>query len=70
MRSRELLAAGIIQDIKFHSAQTLFDYLDDLSDRGTSYEVLEQMSCDNGSVIIRIVKQYNNSELIQFPEVR
>lgn len=70
MRNKEVLAAGVIQDLLFRCEDCLEIYLYELDHRYTAYKVLEKLRRDDGSVIIRIVKQYNNSELIQFPEVQ
>ena len=63
--AKELLAAGIVRDIAFISEYALEIYLYSLDHREVVYEILEKFTRDDGSVIIRIVQQYNNSPLIQ-----
>lgn len=70
MRVKTVLAAGVVQDLLFSSEDHLDVYLDWLDHRHVQHKVLEALRREDGSIIIRIVKQYNNSDLIQFPEVR
>lgn len=63
--AKELLAAGIVRDIAFISEYALEIYLYGLDRREVVYEILDKFTRDDGSVIIRIVQQYNNSPLIQ-----
>lgn len=68
MKSKTVLAAGIIRDLLFRNKECLDLYLYELEHRCLAYKVLEQLPRDDGSIIIRIVCQYNNSDLIQFPD--
>lgn len=70
MRYKIVLAAGVVQDLLFKDEEFLQIYLRNLDDRCVQHKVLEALRREDGSIIIRIVKQYNNSDLIQFPEVR
>ena len=67
-KTKEILAAGIIRDIQFCSEYALEIYLYGLDHKATVYKILEKVIRDDGSVIIRIVQQYNNSPLIQIYE--
>ena len=69
MKAKEVLAAGIVQDLLFRNEKCLEIYLDELDHRCVQHKVLEALRREDGSIIIRIVKQYNNSDLIQFPGV-
>lgn len=69
MKIKEILAAGIIQDVQFINADALSAYLYSMVYHGIEYQILEELKRDDGSIIIRIVKKYNNSPLIQLPEV-
>ena len=62
MKRKNLLAAGIIQDFQFQSEEEYHKYLARIRGR---YEVIEMVERTDGTVLARIVKQYNNSELIQ-----
>lgn len=64
-RNIELLAAGIVRDIRFSSSDHLRTYLRRLDDRKITYQLMETLERDDGSVIIRILQQYNSSDLIQ-----
>lgn len=65
MRFKQVLAAGLVQDIKFVCKASYDRYLFELSYKKVHYQILETVTCDDGSIIIRILKQYNNVELIQ-----
>ena len=64
-RTKELLAAGYVRDILFRSGEDLKDYILKLESRKQEYRILEQMNREDGSVIIRILQQYNTAPLIQ-----
>lgn len=69
MRKRkELLAAGIVRDIRFASKSELDIYLYDLKRKYMQYKILEQVTEENGAVLARIVQSYNNTPLIQLYE--
>lgn len=63
--SKELIAAGYVRDIKFESAYALEIYLYGLDHRKALYKILDRYDREDGSVIVRILQQYNNSPLIQ-----
>lgn len=62
---KQVLAAGIVQEILFHSMGDLDLYLASLDGKKISYECIDTVERDDGSVKIRIVKQYNGSDLIR-----
>lgn len=65
MRCKSLLAAGIVRDIEFRSKDVFDLYLYDLDHRKAVYQVLDTYVRDDGSMIVRILQQYNNVDLIQ-----
>ena len=64
-RTKELLAAGYVRDILFRNGEDLKNYILKLESRKQEYRILEQMDREDGSVIIRILQQYNTAPLIQ-----
>lgn len=65
MRPKTLLAAGYVRDILFRSKDVFDLYLYVLDHRKTSYKVLDTFVRDDGSIIVRILQQYNNVDLIE-----
>lgn len=65
MRTKYLLAAGIVRDIEFRSKEVFDLYLYALDHRKAVYKVLDTYVRQDGSIIVRIVQQYNGSDLIQ-----
>ena len=63
--SKILLAAGLVRDFEFSSAMELIRYVNRLDQRGVQWEELGRFSRPDGTVIIRILSQYNNADLIQ-----
>lgn len=63
--SKTLLAAGLVRDFEFSSAMELISYVNRLDRRGIQWEELDRYSRPDGTVIIRILSSYNNSDLIQ-----
>lgn len=68
MKHKELLAAGIVRDIGFSSKDVFDFYLYDLDRKKILYKILDTYVRDDGSMIVRIVQQYNNVGLIQLYE--
>ena len=68
MKRKELLAAGYVRDILFRNPNDAQFYIYDLDHRKVEYRILDSYTRDDGSVIIRILQQYNNSPLIQLFE--
>lgn len=60
-----LLAAGIVRDYEFLTREHLDLYLYELDHRKVVYQVLETFERPDKTVIVRIVQQYNNTDLIQ-----
>ena len=65
MRSKEVLAVGLVQDLLFRNSDALELYLYELEHRRAWFIVLDKFTRDDGSVIIRVVKQYNSCDLIK-----
>ncbi|MBQ2858600.1 MAG: hypothetical protein IJA45_01765 [Oscillospiraceae bacterium] len=65
MRRKELLAAGYIRDVLFRNSDDCQVYIYDLDHGGVDYRILDSFNRDDGSVIIRILQQYNNCPLIE-----
>ena len=65
MKAKELLAAGYVRDILFRSKEVFDLYLYDLDHKKRVYKVLDTYTRDDGSIIVRILQQYNDTELIQ-----
>ena len=63
--SKILLAAGLVRDFEFSSAMELINYVNRLDRRGVQWEELDRFVRPDGTVIIRILSQYNNADLIQ-----
>lgn len=68
LRQKEILAAGIVRDIAFIDSGRADLYLFNLDHKKVKYQVLDSHRCNDGSVILRIVQQYNRSSLIQLYE--
>lgn len=62
---RELLAAGILRDMKFRCMDDLEVYLYGLDHRRINYKVIETFERPDQTVLVRIVQQYNNADLIK-----
>ena len=62
---KELLAAGIVRDFRFSNSAEKEKYLNQLRERKKIYAVLEEVKKPDGTVLIRIVEQYNSSPLIE-----
>lgn len=66
--NKQLLAAGIVRDFRFTSKQSYLAYLRGLDDRKHTFHVLESRLCQDGTVLARIVQQYNGTDLINLPQ--
>lgn len=64
-KKRELLAAGIVKDYRFSSWTEYENYLEELEGKKITYKVLETHECQDGTVLARIVQEYNCSRLIE-----
>lgn len=65
LKTKEVLAAGIVRDIEFISHYAMEVYLSGLDQRKVNYKVLETYESPVGVTRIRIIQQYNNSPLIK-----
>lgn len=65
MTSKRLLAAGYLRDIEFDCQDSLDLYLYALDHKCLQYRILDKYVRSDGSIIIRILQQYNNADLIQ-----
>lgn len=65
---RELLAAGIVRDLWFCHKEAADLYLYRLDHNCVLYKIIQRCDQADGSVLIRIVQQYNNSPLIHLFE--
>ena len=67
-KRKELLAAGIVRDIRFKDQAELDIYLYGLRKKYMDYKILEQVTRTDGTELARIVQSYNNTPLIQLYE--
>lgn len=65
---KTLLAAGIVRDYEFLSIDDLDVHLYSLDHRKINYKVLETFERPDGTVLVRILQQYNSAPLIQLYE--
>lgn len=65
MKSKILLAGGIVRDLWFSNRAEYDAYLGGLSSALKPYVVLNRLDFDSGYIIVRILQQYNNSNLIE-----
>lgn len=63
--AKKLLAAGYVRDLMFDNADSLELYLYDLNHKKLQHKILDKFVRDDGSVIIRILQQYNRAPLIE-----
>lgn len=63
--SKILLAAGIVRDFEFDSLSAMDCYLTSLRQKKIHFRCLEQFNRSDGCIILRIVQQYNGSDLIE-----
>lgn len=60
-----LLAAGLVRDYEFSSAMDLINFVNALDRRGVEWIEMDRYSRPDGSIIVWILSQYNNTDLIQ-----
>lgn len=65
MKAKTLLAAGIVRDLEFRNKSVFTLYLSSLDHKKVVYKILDTYTRDDGSMIVRIVQQYNDTDLIQ-----
>ena len=66
--SKRLLAAGIVRDIEFVSQYALDLYLSINKNKWSDFKILDKFTRSDGSVVIRLLTPYNNTELIELYE--
>ena len=66
MKAKEILAAGIVRDIRFCNVDAAVRYMSLY--RSGACKILDTHNCTDGSVIYRIITSYNDSPLIQLYE--
>ena len=67
-KRRELLAAGLIKDYRFINEDEYELYMYDLDHKKIRYKILEKVTKENGTVLLRISLGYNQTPLIQLYE--
>ena len=65
MKIKTVLAAGYVRDLLFCSQDALEIYLYKLDHDYSEYKILDRFDREDGSVIVRILQQYNSSPLIK-----
>lgn len=68
LMSKKLLAAGIVRDIEFVSQYALDVYINHNQSKWFDFKILDQFTHADGSVVIRLLTPYNNTELIKLYE--
>lgn len=68
MANKYLLAAGIVRDFRFTSRESYIAYLRGLVVKPGLFQVLESRLCQDGTVLARIVTNYNSTSLIELPQ--
>lgn len=67
-RRKIVLAGGYVRDLLFPSEDHAQAHIQSLEYRGLEYKILDSLRRDDGSMILRIVQQYNNSPLINLDD--
>lgn len=62
---KEILAAGIVLDIRFCSSDRADEYLYSLDHLGDTYKVLQSCRCDDGTVVLRVLQRFFDCDLIE-----
>ena len=60
MQVKRILKACLEQTIKFEVYEEYTKYVTDLEKRNTQYKIVDEAKQSDGSVIIKIKKQYNS----------
>lgn len=64
-KAKEILAAGVLRDIRFDCADRADEYLYKLDHLKVVYKVLDSCRCCDGTVILRVLQAYNEHDLIE-----
>ena len=67
-RKRELLAAGLVKDYRFINEEEFELYMYELDHKKIRYKILEKVTREDGTVLLRISVGYNQTPLIQLYE--
>lgn len=62
--AKTLLAAGVLRDFEFGNHEEYELYLYRLDHRQINYKVIETFERSDGTVLVRILQQYNSTDLI------
>ena len=65
MKTKTILAAGIVRDIEFCNKYAAESYLKVLPSKVFDYKILDRFDRSDGTVIVRILTPYNCCDLIQ-----
>lgn len=65
MKTKTILAAGIVRDIEFCNKYYADTYLKVLPSKVFDYKLIERFDRSDGTVIVRVLTPYNNSDLIE-----
>lgn len=60
-----LLAAGVLRDFEFGNRDEYELYLYRLDYRQINYKVIEIFERSDGTILVRILQQYNSADLIE-----
>ena len=63
--SKRLLAAGIVRDLEFDSQYALDVFINHNHSKWYDFKILDQFTRADGSVVVRLLTPYNNTELIE-----
>ena len=64
--SKRLLAAGIVRDLEFDSQYECDSYINRMSWK--LFKILDSFTRADGSVVVRLLTQYNDTDLIELYE--
>lgn len=59
---KKILEAWIEQKIKFDSEMEWLTFYHDLKNGKKAYEVVSEEKCSDGSVVVHLLRQYNNNK--------
>lgn len=65
MKTKIILAAGIVRDIEFSSRFAVDHYLNAMQSKWYDFKILDRFDLSDGRVIIRLLTPYNCCDLIQ-----
>lgn len=68
IKRKELLAAGLVKDYRFINEEEYELYMYDLDHKKIRYKILEKVTTEAGTVLLRISLGYNQTPLIELYE--